>query len=125
MWETRLFMALKLTGLEIWACEWDDAHYNGGEFTLHEIEHRPVTYITTGILIRDDDVGVMLSNDICETGSYRGLNFIPRKMVLRTWRVGPLQKRASNPRNQLKSKDSQKMQVSSHSISNKQSNEPD
>lgn len=91
-------MDVPIKGLELWACEWEDAHYDSGEYTLHEIEHRSVRYVTTGILIRNDDIGVMLANDICETGAYRGLNFVPKAMVVKTWRIGVLAQRIRKPR---------------------------
>lgn len=79
-------------GLELWACEWEDAHYNSGEFERHEVVHRPVNYITVGIILRNDETGISMASDICEAGTFRGMNFIPRKMVVRAWKVGHLSK---------------------------------
>lgn len=79
-----------MKGLEIWAVEWEDAHWDSGEYQLHEITHRAVNYVSVGILVRDDSDGLMLATDICETGSFRGLNFVPAKMIVRRWRVGAL-----------------------------------
>lgn len=82
-------------GLEVWAVEWEDAHFSSLEYERDEIVHRPTLYITVGILVKNDETGVTLSSDIGETGSFRGTNFVPRKMILRTWKVGPLAKRAT------------------------------
>lgn len=82
-----------LKGLELWACRWKDAHYNSNEFERHEITHRPILYVTTGILLKDDETGVAIATDVCETNTFRGINAIPRELVLETWRVGALQRR--------------------------------
>ena len=76
--------------LEVWACEWEDAHWNSDEFEKDQLVHRPVNYVTVGILLKDDETGMSLSTDICEVGTFRGVNFIPAKMIVRRWRVGKL-----------------------------------
>jgi hypothetical protein len=83
-------------GLEIWAVEWEDAHWNSGEFDRDEIIHKSISYVTVGIMIKNDETGLTVSSDISETGSFRGTNFIPRKMIVKTWKVGALQ--AKEPR---------------------------
>lgn len=81
-------------GLEIWAVEWEDAHFSSLEYEREEINHKPTIYITTGILVKQDDTGITLANDISQTGSFRGTNFIPRKMVVgNPWKIGPLTRR--------------------------------
>jgi hypothetical protein len=79
-----------MKGLELWACEWDDAHFNSEEFDRNDITHRPVKYVTVGILLKNDEVGMSFAADVCETGTFRGTNFVPRKMIIRAWKVGPL-----------------------------------
>ena len=76
--------------LEVWACEWEDAHWNSDEFEKDQLVHRPVNYVTVGILLKDDETGMSLSTDICEVGTFRGVNFIPAKMIVRRWKVGKL-----------------------------------
>lgn len=89
-----------LKGLEIWACEWEDAHWNSGEMDKDDIVHRPVLYVSVGILLKDDETGVTTATDVSETGSFRGFNFIPAKMILRKWKVGNVSPRMSRkPRN--------------------------
>lgn len=85
-------------GLEIWACEWEDAHWNSGEFDRDEIIHKPILYVTTGILIKNDETGLTVSSDISETGSFRGTNFIPKRMIVKVWKIGPLAKRVERRR---------------------------
>lgn len=76
--------------LEIWACEWEDAHYDGNEYGADEITHRPINYVSVGILLRDDDTGFATATDINESGAYRGINFVPARMIVRKWKVGAL-----------------------------------
>lgn len=93
-----------LKNLEIWACEWEDAHWNSDEFESDRIVHRPVNYVSVGILLKDDDTGMSLSTDICEVGTFRGINFVPAKMIVRRWKVGrlapegPRKRRVSKPK---------------------------
>lgn len=84
---------MDLTTYKLAAVEWLDSHYNTEECDREEITHRPWTYITTGILIRSDEVGVTLSTDLGEDGKLRGRNFVPRNMVVKEWIIGPLAKK--------------------------------
>lgn len=81
---------IPLKGLAVWACEWEDAHWDNGEYEKGQTVHRPVNYVSVGILLRDDEVGFAVATDICETGTFRGINFVPTKMVVRRWKVGNL-----------------------------------
>jgi hypothetical protein len=81
---------IPLKGLEIWACEWEDAHYNTDETSIEDMVHRAWNYISVGILLKDDDVGFAVATDIGEDGKFRGINFVPAKMVIRKWRIGLL-----------------------------------
>lgn len=78
---------------DIYAVKWDDAHYNAGEFEAHEVIHRPWQYTSVGILVQNDETGITLAMDIGEDGRFRGVTFVPRAMVLETWKIGPLTKR--------------------------------
>lgn len=75
------------------AVSWNDAHYNTDEAEASEITHRPWVYITTGVLVRSDEIGVTLACDVGEDGRFRGRNFVPRGMVIEEWEVGPLAKK--------------------------------
>lgn len=77
-----------LKKLELWACEWEDAHWDSGEMDKDDIKHRPVIYVSVGILLKDDEAGLTTATDISETGSFRGFNFIPAKMIVKKWKVG-------------------------------------
>jgi len=111
-----------LKGLEVWACEWEDAHWNSDEFNRDEITHRPINYVTVGIKLFDDETGVSLSTDLCETGTFRGINFIPAKMIVRSWKLGNL--KPASPRSPRKPKVQSPLK-SIPTTSNKQSFEPD
>jgi hypothetical protein len=86
----RVKAEVPLGKLEIWACEWEDAHWNSGEMAAEEWEHGPTNYVTVGILLKDDEVGFSTATDINEGGTFRGINFIPAKMIVRKWKVGAL-----------------------------------
>ena len=90
---------IPIKGLEVWACEWEDAHWDSGEYEKGHTVHRPVNYVSVGILLKDDEVGFAVATDICETGTFRGINFVPTKMVVRRWKIGNLP--PANRRNRL------------------------
>jgi hypothetical protein len=75
------------------AVEWEDAHGDASMFTEVDMEHKPYVFITGGLLIRSDEMGVSLARELGEDGKYRDHAFIPRKMVLREWTVGPFVKK--------------------------------
>lgn len=81
---------IDLKEFELWAVLWDDAHYDPAELEASEIMHRPWQYVTTGTLLKDDETGITLTNDLSEDGRSRGRNFIPAKMIVAKWKVGPL-----------------------------------
>ena len=113
---------IPIKGLEIWACEWEDAHWDSGEYEKGHTVHRPVNYVSIGILLKDDDVGFALATDICETGTFRGINFVPTKMVIRRWKVGNLA--PANRRSRPKSKILDQAEKLSQPTVNKQPIEP-
>lgn len=87
-------MAPSIVAKYTWiAVEWDDAHGGTREFVETEMEHKAYRFITGGILIRSDEVGVSLARELGEDGRYRDHAFIPRQMVVREWTIGPLTKR--------------------------------
>ncbi len=79
---------MPLKGLEIWACEWEDAYWDSAEMERSEIAHRPILYISYGLLLKHDETGITLATDVSQTGTFRGFNFIPAKMITRCWKVG-------------------------------------
>ena len=95
---------IPMKGLEIWACEWEDAHFDSNEFERANITHRPVNYVTVGILIQDDDIGITFATDICEVWTFRQTNFVPRKMVVRAWKVGSLSPKSIRKSRQIRAK---------------------
>lgn len=94
--------AMPMKKLEIWACEWEDAHWDNNEYQQDQLIHRPVNYVSVGILLKDDETGMSLSTDLCEEGTFRGINFVPAKMILRRWKVGSLA--PASPRKPRRSK---------------------
>lgn len=69
------------------AVQWEDAHGAGNtQYELSEIPHAPVVPTTYGLLLREDEAGITLANehydDMSQTTTFRGITFIPRKMIL-------------------------------------------
>lgn len=64
---------------------WDDAHGSAHrEVTEDDMPHRPVVMQTLGWLLRDDEKGVSLANELAtdmDSTCYRGHTFVPRGMV--------------------------------------------
>lgn len=63
---------------------WNDAHCISGttELSEHEIHHRPALYIVYGFVLRQDEVGITIANEVSEDGNYRSINFIPAGMIV-------------------------------------------
>lgn len=65
--------------------EWHDAYGDSSEqwFEGGEVDHNPLTVKTLGYLMRDDERGVTLWQEMSapDGSSYRGRTFIPRAMV--------------------------------------------
>lgn len=81
-----------LTGGTEWrhlvAVKWRDAHGSAlSEFAEHEIPHRAYIWTTYGLLMRDDDEGISIASEVSE-GSYRGVTFVPRQMVIEVIDLG-------------------------------------
>lgn len=85
-------------GLEVWGVIWEDAHYNSGECEAADINHHPMTYVTVGIVVKHDETGVTFASDRSESGTYRCFNFIPKLMIVKEWKIGPLTPKLSRPR---------------------------
>ena len=65
------------------ACvRWSDAHGNAmTTYEAHEVPHAPAVVETYGLIIRRDDAGITLANEVFEAGSFRGVTFIPAGMI--------------------------------------------
>lgn len=70
--------------------EWDDAHGSAAETVaaddLAEHHHACVT-TTFGFLLKFDETGLSLANEVDKETGYRGHTFIPRANVRAVWRV--------------------------------------
>jgi hypothetical protein len=90
---------VKLATKPLVAVTWDDAHgTNLGDYSESEIErdfHKAARYTTFGLLVKEDTAGVTLASDVSE-GSYRGVAFIPRGMIVDLVNLGIPQKRKTN-----------------------------
>lgn len=71
---------------------WLDAHGDSIMFTEEDMEHKPYKFISIGLLVRSDDVGVSLAREIGEDGRFRDHEFIPRKMIVDEYELGYLRK---------------------------------
>jgi hypothetical protein len=63
------------------AVYWDDAHSYSDELEISELKHHPVTIITYGLLVKDNEMGVTVSNEQTDPHSFRGHTFIPRGLI--------------------------------------------
>jgi len=65
------------------AVVWKDAHGGSSEiFNENEIPHEPTMVTTYGLLLRQDDTGVSIANEVIESGQYRGHTFVPSPLVV-------------------------------------------
>lgn len=76
---------------------WNDAHGNAfSVYESHEIPHAPAVVRTYGVLLREDEAGVTIANEVFEAGSFRGVTFIPRGMIKSLEDVHAPRKRKKN-----------------------------
>ena len=62
---------------------WMDAHGSATAcYEVHELPHKALEITTFGLLLRDDETGVSIANEDCGGGTYRGVTFVPRSLVL-------------------------------------------
>ena len=72
-----------MTPKPIVAVRWMDAHGSATTaYAEHEIPHGGIEITTYGLLLRDDAVGVSVAAEACADGTYRGVTFVSRPMVL-------------------------------------------
>lgn len=75
------------------AVRWLDAHGSAtSAYAEHEIPHAAIEITTYGLLLREDTAGVSVANEWCADGTYRGVTFVPKAMVLEVKPVIPLRK---------------------------------
>ena len=68
---------------ELVALRWLDAHGTAtNTYELHELPHKALEIVTYGLLLRDDEQGISLACEDCGGGTYRGVTFIPRALVV-------------------------------------------
>lgn len=70
---------------------WNDAHGSAANvaYDLDEIPHCPIEVVSYGLLLKDDEVGVSIASEACDTTTFRGYSFIPRQMVVKVEAVKP------------------------------------
>ena len=83
-------LRVKPPAMPLVAVTWDDAHVDGtGEKTDDEIAAlQPYQFMTFGILVRQDDVVVVIAQERGEDGRWRGCTTIPMAMVLNVTELG-------------------------------------
>lgn len=80
------------------AVTWQDAHGSAvSAYAEHEIPHAAIVVTTYGLVLREDDAGISVANEVCEDGTYRGVTFIPRGMIVKVAPVKRERKKKSNP----------------------------
>lgn len=77
---------------------WNDAHFNTDEVDGSDVVHRPWVYVSCGVLVKSNETGVTLTQDVGEDGKYRGRTFIPRAMIIDEWLVGPVKPKRKRKR---------------------------
>ena len=70
------------------ALTWKDAHGTAtAAYSLHEIPHEAIEITTYGLLLREDEKGVSVACEVCRDGTYRGVTFVPKELVLEVRRL--------------------------------------
>lgn len=86
---------------------WRDAHGVKDEDNLADTlrSHRPALYWSVGVLVKSDEIGVTISQDLGiplgddEETTYRTRTFIPRELVEREYDAGPVYRRPREKKN--------------------------
>ena len=82
----------------IYVVEWMDAHYNTDEVAVADVYHSPWKYTTVGLLLKSNEIGVTVASDVGQDGKVRGVNFIPRGMVIHEYTGGTVRRRSKRGR---------------------------
>lgn len=62
---------------------WMDAHGTAtAVYEPHELPHKALEIVTYGLLLRDDEAGISIASEDCGAGTYRGVTFVPRALVI-------------------------------------------
>lgn len=68
---------------ELVVLRWMDAHATAtATYEIHELPHKAIEIETYGLLLREDEAGISIANEDCGAGTYRGVTFVPRSLVL-------------------------------------------
>ncbi len=80
------------------ALRWMDAHGTStAVYEQHELPHKALEITTYGLLLRDDALGVSIACEDCGAGTYRGVTFVPRSLVLQIKLIKPVRKKKEQP----------------------------
>ena len=80
-----LSMTIKPPKLPFVFVLWDDAWKSATDDTRVENageDHKPMSCVATGFVLRDDEEGIQLANEYSPNGTWRQRAFIPRKMIV-------------------------------------------
>jgi len=83
---------------------WNDAHGSAANvvYELEEIPHAPIEVVSYGLLLKEDEVGVSIASEKCDSSCYRGYSFVPRGMLVR---IEPLKKARPKRKSKIKPED--------------------
>lgn len=61
---------------------WLDAHTNAtSELEEHELPRKPAQYMLHGLLVFENEDGILIASEETPAKTYRGWTFVPRGMV--------------------------------------------
>jgi hypothetical protein len=79
--------------LPLVALRWKDAHGTAtAAYSLHEIPHEAIEITSYGLLLRQDDIGVSVASEECKDGTYRGVTFVPKELILEVRNLLPIKR---------------------------------
>lgn len=63
---------------------WYDSHSSATtEYGENDYPHEAAVVITYGLLLRNDEVGVSVANELLDQTTYRGFTFIPASLLVK------------------------------------------
>lgn len=62
---------------------WLDAHGSAVQtYSIEEIPHAAIRVVSYGVLLKEDDAGVSIASEVCDSDTFRGYSFFPHPLVV-------------------------------------------